>query len=63
MTNWLVKYNDGLERVVAATDIRMAERFAQSFYGHTGRRLIVIAERPDLPASADDELLGKKAHR
>lgn len=63
MTNWLVKYSDGLERVISATDLRMAERFAQSFYGHTGRRLVVIAERPDLEASADDELLGKKARR
>jgi hypothetical protein len=58
--NYLTKWNDGKELVVQAVDLRMAEKFAQSFYGHRGARLISINERPDLPVACDAELLGRK---
>lgn len=63
MTNYLTKWSDGHELVVRAADLRMAERFAQSFYGHHNARLVGIHERPDLEATCDAELLGRKAGR
>ena len=60
MKNWLTTWSDGKEIVIKAADLRMAVRFAESFYGHHIARLVGVHERPDLPATGDAELLGRK---
>ena len=60
---WLVKFDDGREIVVQAATIRLADRFAEAFYGADGRRIVGIHERPDLAPTCDAELLGRKAGR
>ena len=60
MKNWLTKWSDGKEIVLQAADLRMAVRFAESFYGHHTARLVGVHERPDLQPTSDAELLGRK---
>ncbi len=60
MNRWLTKWSDGKELVIEAVDLRMAEKFAQSFYGHRGARLIGVHERNDLQPACDAELLGRR---
>ena len=57
---WLTTWSDGREMVIEASDIRMAQRFAESFYGGRGHRLIGLHQRDDLPRTADAELLGRR---
>ena len=60
MKTYLTTWTDGKEIILSATDLRMAARFADSFYGHSGAALVGVHERPDLKPTADAELLGRR---